>query len=242
MVRHLPRRKSMHLHFGFTMIELIFAIVLISVVTLTIPTMIQVNNKALEGNAAQEAIFLVSAVLSETTTDIWDDNSDDVTGTNFNLSKILDTDGTVATVGINEAGNAIYARTDVNSTMRVGGLEQDLHRRFADRDPLDVNASHPAQRTKLIVSQPLTNSATAIGGYKSQYTIVATREYVSDTPANPFEFTVPNIAVGAASTPTNIKMTQVEINATVDGTNVVIARLRAYTCNIGEIDFAKRRF
>jgi len=247
MVSHLTFKTRTSIRSAFTMIELIFAIVLISVVTLTIPTMIQVNNKALEGNAAQEAIFLVSAVLSETTTLIWDDNSDDVSGTNFNLSKILDTDGTVATVGINEAGDAAYTRPDINTTIRDGGLEQDLHRRFADVNPLNVPISHPAQRTKLIISQPLTNSVAAIGGYKNQYTIVATREYASDTPhvgnaADPFEFTVPNIAIGAGSAPTNVKMTQVEINATIDGANVVIARLRAYTCNIGEIDFAKRRF
>ena len=218
--------------FAFTMIELIFAIVLISVVVLTIPTMIAVNNKALEGNAAQEAIFLVSSVLSETTTLIWDDNSDDVSGINFALSKILDT---------NTTGSAVYHRPDLNTSVRTGGLEQDLHRRFFDLD------THPAQTTKIIVSQPLNNSVAAIGGYKNQYTIVATREYASDTPhagtvADPFEFTVPNIGVGAASTVTNVKMTQVEINATIDGTNAVIARLRAYTCNIGESDYAKRRF
>ena len=228
----LTGRVRFYTRSAFTMIELIFAIVLIAVVMLTIPTMIQVNNKALEGNAAQEAIFLVSAVLSETTTLIWDDNSDDVNGTNFIISKILDT---------NSTGNAFYDRPDLNTTIRNGGLDQDLHRRFFDAE------THPEQTAKIIVSQPLTNSAAAIGGYKNQYTIVATREYASDVPhagtsADPFEFTVPNLALGAASSPTNVKMTEVEINATIDGNNLTIARLRAYTCNIGETDYAKRRF
>jgi type II secretory pathway pseudopilin PulG len=232
MVIHFSSGSKAGVRSAFTMIELIFAIVLIAVVMLTIPTMIQVNNKALEGNAAQEAIFLVSAVLSETTTLVWDGNSDDVNGTNVILSKILDT---------NNTGNAAYKRPDLNTSIRNGGLDQDLHRRFFDAE------IHPAQTTKIIVSQPLTNSAAAIGGYKNQYTIVATREYASDTPhagtsADPFEFTVPNLAVGAASSPTNVKMTQVEINATIDGNNLTISRLRAYTCNIGETDYAKRRF
>jgi len=215
------------------MIEMIFAIVVIGVVMLTIPTMIQVNNKALEGSAAQEAIFLVSAVLSETTTFLWDDNSRDESigaGTSdFILSKILDT---------NPTGDPAYNRVDANSTIRIGNLHEDRHRRLFD----DVTI--PAQTTKEVISQPLTNSASAAVGYKNQYTVVATREYVSDTPGNPFVFSVPDVpvAVNTPMTPTNIKMTQVEINATIEGANLVIARLRAYTCNIGEVDYAKRRF
>ena len=232
MVRRVPHLIRDSTRYAFTMIELIFAIVLISVVVLTIPTMIAVNNKALEGNAAQEAIFLVSAVLSESTTLIWDNNSLGGSATDVVLSKILDT---------NTTGAAIYDRPDLNTTIRVGGLDQDLHRRFNDAE------IHPAQTTKIIISQPLTNSVAAIGGYKNQYTIVATREYAADAPhagsaADPFVFTVPNGVIGAASIVTNVKMTQVEINATIDGTNAVIARLRAYTCNIGETDYAKRRF
>lgn len=212
---------------AFTMIEMIFAIVIIGVVMLTIPTMIQVNNKALEGSAAQEAIFLVSAVLSETTTLIWDDNSLGNTATNVVLSKILDTNG-----------DAAYNRVDANSSIRIGNLHEDLHRRFFD----DIEV--PDQTTKIQLSQPLTDSASSAVGYKNQYTVVATREYVSDTPGNPFVFSVPDVpvAVNTPMTPTNIKMTQVEINATIEGTNLVIARLRAYTCNIGEVDYAKRRF
>jgi len=211
---------------AFTMIELIFAIVVIGVVMLTIPTMIQVNNKALEGSAAQEAIFLVSAVLSETTTFLWDDNSDDNStsgsATDIVLSKILDTNG-----------NAAYNRVDANSSVRVGNLHEDRHRRLFD----DVKV--PAQTTKIQLTQSLTNTASDAVGYKSQYSVVASREYVDDTPNSPFVFAVPAAPI---ATTTNIKMTQVEINSTIDGTNLVIARLRAYTCNIGEVDYAKRRF
>ena len=211
---------------AFTMIELIFAIVLIAVVMLTIPTMIQVNNKALEGNAAQEAIFLVSSVLSEATTQLWDANSIDANLNTVRLSKMLDVNGT---------GNAAYNRwPDINSTVRIGGLEQDLHRMFFSAEtrpvqaagaPLDLNVSFNAAAT----GQQL--------GLKTQYTITATRVYVNDTPASPFVF-----STAADTQQTNIKMTQVEINATVDGTPTVISRLRAYTCNIGETDYAKRRF
>ncbi len=228
--RYLVYRMNGMIRRAFTMIELIFAIVVIAVVMLTIPMMIQVNNKALEGNAAQEAIFLVSAVLSETTTWIWDDNSVVGNDAGYSLSKILD----VGAIG------STYGRTDVNSSIRQGGLNEDLHRAF-----FDYNTSDPTQHTPLLtdgstetLSHDISGSVADIGGYKSSFTIVAKRQYVSDTLASPFVFTA-NTAPGNQS---NIKMTQVEINATVDGVNAVIARLRAYTCNIGEIDYAKRRF
>ncbi len=211
---------------AFTMIELIFAIVLIAVVMLTIPTMIQVNNKALEGNAAQEAIFLVSSVLSEATTQLWDPNSVDANANTVRLSKMLD---------VNGSGNAAYDRwPDINSTIRIGGLEQDLHRMFFSAE------TRPAQAAGTAVLLPGSFDSTATGqqlGLKTQYAITATRVYVNDTPATTFVF-----STAADAQQTNIKMTQVEINATVDGTPTVISRLRAYTCNIGETDYAKRRF
>ena len=207
---------------AFTMIELIFAIVILAVVMLTIPMMIGVNNKALEGNAAQEAIFLVSAVLSETTTLLWDDNSLEGNATSVSMGKILD-------IG---APGTTYGREDVNSSIRQGGLNEDLHRSFFSASQAPALAAGDS----VILAHDISNSVADSAGYKSNFTIVAQRYYVSDT-GTPFAFTVP-MAAGQ----TNIKMTQVEINATVDGTNLVIARLRAYTCNIGEIDFAKRRF
>ncbi|WP_373033585.1 type II secretion system protein [Sulfurovum sp.] len=205
---------------AFTMIELIFAIVVIAVVMLTIPMMIQVNNKALEGNVAQEAIFLVSAVLSGTTTLLWDDASleGDVTG--VSLSKILDT-----------GGDAVYNR-EVNSTLRKGGLDEDLHRNFFS------NTTPPDQTETITLTDVLdTTSASEAAGYKNIYSVDVIRGYISDTPGT-FVFSDSTLGTGVTS---NVKMTQVEVNATIDGTNLTIARLRAYTCNIGEIDYAKRR-
>ncbi len=227
--RSLTNNARRFMRSAFTMIELIFAIVVIAVVMLTIPMMLQVNSKALEGNVAQEAIFLVSAVLSETTTLLWDDKSLEGTATAVSLSKILD----VGAVG------STYGRTDVNSSLRVGGLNEDLHRRF-----FDYNISNPTQYTPdlpdngvTILSHDISNSIADSAGYKSSFTITAKRQYVPDTYATPFAFTA-----GAPGVQSNMKMTQVEINATIDGAPITIARLRAYTCNIGEIDFAKRRF
>lgn len=230
--RYFTRHVNHFMRDAFTMIELIFAIVIIAVVTLTVPMMIQVNNKALEGNAAQEAIFLVSAVLSETTTLVWDNRSLVGGTTGYSLSKILDV----------PTGDNAYDRLDVNSTLRLGGLNEDLHRSFFDYNISNTSQTQPALLSGAVATlqHDITGSVAGIEGYKSSFVITASRQYVSDTvPAAsaPFVFTA-----GSPQNQSNIKMTTVEINATVDGANMTLARLRAYTCNIGEIDFAKRRF
>lgn len=206
---------------AFTMIELIFAIVVLAVVMLTIPMMIQVNNKALEGNVAQEAIFLVSAVLSGTTTLLWDEASIEGSVTGLSLSKILDT-----------GGDAVYNRVDVNTTLRSGGLDEDLHRNFFS----DIITPNQTQTITLTDVLNTTDTSGTVG-YKIIYSVDAKRGYIDDSPGT-FVFSDTTLAAGTTS---NVKMTQVEINATIDGTPRTISRLRAYTCNIGEIDFAKRR-
>ena len=210
---------------AFTMIELIFAIVIISVVVLTIPMMIQVNNKALEGNSAQEAIFLVSSVLSGITTRLWDENSTQSVGGTFTLSKMLDVAG----------GDPVYNRVDVNSTIRIGGIQEDMHRQFFST-PAGPSAT---DNTTINFDEVALGQAF---GLKNAYDLTISRIYVSDTPdtlgLNTFEFsTTP--ALGAS---TNIKMLDLSVKAMIDGNLTEITRLRAYTCNIGEIDFAKRSF
>ena len=209
---------------AFTMIELIFAIVIISVVVLTIPMMIQVNNKALEGNSAQEAIFLVSSVLSGATTRLWDENSSQSVGGFFTLSKMLDVAG----------GNALYNRVDTNSTIRIGGIQESMHRQFFST-PVGPTAT---DNTTISFDE---NALGEAFGLKNSYDLTIKRIYVSDTPdtmgANTFVF-----STTAATGQTNIKMLDLSVTAIIDGNVTEITRLRAYTCNIGEIDIAKRRF
>ena len=200
---------------AFTMIELILAIVVISVVMLTIPMMIQVNNKALEGNVAQEAIFLVSTVLTETTALIWDDSSIDGNATTITASGILNT-----------AGDGVYARV-AGTFLRQGGMQKNNTRKF-----LDTNTTPSQTAVESLAGIISATSTSNLVGYKNIYSIGATRGYIADAPGG-FNFTTAMLAAGTTS---NIKMTTVEINATIDGVVTTISRLRAYTCNIGEAD------
>jgi len=211
---------SLKSRLAFTMIELIFAIVVIGVTVLTVPLMIQTNNKALEGNAAQEAVFLTSSVLSVTTTLVWDNRSIvSVTGDSYVLAKILDISG----------GTSAYQRPDINSTQRVGGIDEDLHRQFYDYNGSLIT---PAQDDVVTLSATLDGSVADISGFKQAYSIVAKRWYVPDNGDL-------STTQATATTKSNLKLTEVAIYSEEGD---VIAKLRAYTANIGEVDFARRKF
>jgi len=227
IISKLNARSKKIVRNAFTMIELIFAIVVIGVTVLTVPLMIETNNKATEGNLAQEAIFLVSSVLSTTTTFVWDDNSIVDTGSvdDFVLSKVLD---------VNPIGSE-YGRTAADSNTRRGGLREDKHRQFFDYNISNPVQSAPAQAGDINLNVPLDNSVADISGFKQAYSIAAKRVYVSDATAEPFVFTT----ASQGATLSNLKMIEVAILGE-DG--AIISTLRAYTANIGEVDYAKRRF
>jgi len=97
---------------AFTMIELIFAIVVIAIAVVSLPMMMQVNSKGMENNLAQEAIFGASVELMQTSSGYWDANS------------------------MNDINTSDYARVinidnDCNSTtkLRPGHINQPFHRR-----------------------------------------------------------------------------------------------------------------
>ena len=130
MVRSIRAVNSV-MRSAFTMIELIFAIVVIGVTLLTVPLMIQTNNKSLERSLSQEAIFLAAALLSSESTKAWDANSIVSTGSTdeYVLAKILDVGAlgtTYSRTNIGTAGAPIY------SNVRQGGLREDKHRSFFD--------------------------------------------------------------------------------------------------------------
>jgi len=106
---------------GFTLIELIFAIVVISIVVVSLPMMMQTTTKTIDNNLVQEAIFGASAQLNGAITAHWDENSmqDDKDG----LARVIDVNDTSCT-----------------NHRRKGHIAQPLHRRCLDdssTDPLD---------------------------------------------------------------------------------------------------------
>jgi len=223
---------------AFTMIELIFAIVVIGVTLLTVPLMIETNNKALERNMAQEAIFLAAALISVESTDAWDTNSIVATGNpdDYVLAKILDTSAVNTTYGRVALG---VAPAQINTNVRRGGILADKHRQFFDFNTTagapNGGFSPPAQGGIVNYVLPIDNAVAAATDYKEAYNNTARRLYVADGSNGTDVFST------AATGVSNLKMIEVTVPlaTSAEGMQVV---LRAYTANIGEADYAKRSF
>jgi competence protein ComGC len=107
---------------AFTLVELIFAIVIIAMTVLSLPIMTQVTQKGIESSVVQEAIFAASAELMSATTYYWDANS--LTDVNSShLTRVID------------------VANDCNATtnLRPGHISQPLHRRCLDNNGVGVD-------------------------------------------------------------------------------------------------------
>ena len=73
----MVRKYSLFKKSAFTLIELIFAIVIIAISVMSLPMMTQATSKGIEANIVQEVIFATGAILNESTTYYWDTQSMD---------------------------------------------------------------------------------------------------------------------------------------------------------------------
>ena len=145
--------------YAFTMIELIFAIVIIAISVMSLPMMTQVTGKGIENSLLQEAIFAGSAELMGATTAYWDERSlEDVNVSS--LSRVIDTLG------------------DCNATtrLRAGHIAQPYHRRCVDSlSAIGLSATADANITSLddmikANQDVFLNMNPDASGYKDTYT------------------------------------------------------------------------
>ena len=111
---NLPKRHA------FTLIELIFAIVLISIAVISLPTMTQTSSKGIEISFAQEAIFAASQELNLALSFRWDESASD---------------------DVNSAANVLNLANDCDAStlIRPGHIAQPKHRRCVDNLTLGAN-------------------------------------------------------------------------------------------------------
>ena len=103
--------------FAFTMLELIFAIVIISITILSLPMMSQINEKGMEENIVQEAIFAASTELMGASAGYWDTQS--MEDSNYShISRVIDIDG--------DCNNITSSK---RYRLKTGHIEQPFHRR-----------------------------------------------------------------------------------------------------------------
>ena len=151
---------------AFTLIELIFAIVIIAIAIVSLPIMTGVTQKGVEQNILQEAIFATSTQLMGITAAYWDERSMEDTNVS-DLSRVIDIGG------------------DCNATTRLrpGHIAQPYHRRCLESNSsngLDATSNDNVYSLDDAVSN--INGATSIfdnpdaaaSGYKDVYTSNAT--------------------------------------------------------------------
>jgi len=202
---------------AFTLIELIFAIVIIAISVISLPMMSQVVSRGIDANLVQEAIFATATKLNEAVTYNWDENSIDPTQPD-SLAQTISTG----------AG-------DCNTTdgQRQGYIPQEKHRKCLS--DLTIRPSTTANLGSdggdlddlddLIESNVnLFSDVAKADAYKKVYTSSIAVSYANFG------------TITAASQ--NIK----QITATISDSQGPVTSLNAYSANIGEVDYFRRTF
>lgn len=219
---------------AFTLIELVFAIVVMSVVMLSFPIIMQVDSAAREQSFAQEAVLAASAKMAQLFTFQWDERSlswDDLAENVQSAARVLD--GTGNTVAFQRvagtelrpsAGHRHFFPTEQNAT-GIKPVDDNTSVTALDDQTLDFNTSSGFDAGFLADSF----------GYKRNYQMQVRIARVNDGSAINYNQTVINGFVftqGDINAQSNLRCMEVSIR---DGdTNTTIARLYGYAANIGE--------
>lgn len=142
---------------AFTMIELIFAIVIIAIAVLSLPMITRVTSEAIDDNLVQEAIFAGASELMSASAGYWDENSMQDINTSY-LSRVID----------------ISDNCNNTTNLKPGHIAQPLHRRCLDdltevafdTDGGSVIDLNDAEKTNAALYINYANSAS---GYKENY-------------------------------------------------------------------------
>lgn len=203
---------------AFTLIELIFAIVVIAITVVSLPMMNQAISKGVDTNLLQEAIFAAATELNEVTTTQWDEASIDKNVSLF-ISQVINLDGSC------ENNNSLQ-----RYRLRPGHILQPLHRKCLNdltQAELDSNVDADVDAVEDKVhgaTNIFLNLTPGQEGYKHNYTSTLTVGY---TP----------IFDGAPRA--NMKRITIQVR---DTSGNLLTSLFTYVTNIGGIDYYKRTY
>ncbi|MCD6258468.1 MAG: type II secretion system protein [Helicobacteraceae bacterium] len=147
--------------FGFTMIELIFAIVIIGITVVSLPMMTQATSRGIDNNFVQEAIFAASTEVMQAMSYRWDLNSAE-NNTPGELSRVIDINGDCSAI-----------------SKRPGHIVRSCYSDLSDVDAnISANTSDPLIENLNNAVKTDSNVFTGIDGsgygYKKAYTQTTT--------------------------------------------------------------------
>jgi prepilin-type N-terminal cleavage/methylation domain-containing protein len=208
---------------AFSLIELIFAIVIISIAVTSVPIMTYAIGKGVENNLVQETIFGASAQLNQILSYRWDENS---------IDESVDANATGLAKVINRAG----VGSCLDNRLKPGHIAQPLHRRCLDNNTTRVSAVFGLDGIETVVddiddfngtSGNLFTGSASGSAYKDAYTYSVS---VSSSTMN-----------GNLSPAESNDLKEVTITV-FDNNGNTISSLNSYTFNIGEVDYYKRMY
>jgi len=214
-----------------SMIELVFAIVIMGIALMALPLMLEQTTKNNEFSLQQEILLAARTKLGDTLTYRWDENS-----LNNDRIVVLRTDGDSE------------LNPEANTTRRIGHIHGNKRRKFA----FDNNATQTANFTldtpfddiddfNTNDSNLTDSSETTNLDYRFiDFIMTTTVTYLEDNATysnqiiNNFTFNKDN----NVSHSSNIKM----LTLNVTSNNGVPFTLRTFSCNIGESEFLRRNY
>ena len=243
-------------HSAFTLIELIYAIVIMGIAFITLPIILLNNNRTLEQNLEQEAIFITATKMGQILTFSWDEDSRDP-GVVLAAAEVLDV----------TTGDSDFDRANPAEDFRTGHFQESLHRRMTPHSSPRAVTAYGALGSEggdlddiddfdgTVDSSSITSGSQA--GYKSGYALKTCVDYVDDGVNSAidyrnntnitFTFNTSTKCFNGSDAPinvaTNLKMVQIAVdkNTTAfDESNIIV--LRSYAANIGEADIYKRTY
>ncbi|WP_324172255.1 type II secretion system protein [Sulfurimonas sp.] len=206
--------------YAFTLIELIFAIVIISISVMSLPMISQITFKTISNSQVQEAIFASVAGLNEATTYRWDEFS-------MNDAQTATFDPQFArVVNVVVGGNNDCSAATPNK--RKGHINRKCLNDLSTRpyigtvfnDSLNV-AAHPQEHIFIL------DANSSAEGYKKLYDSILVVE--SNATFNKYD-------------PNNPNLKEITITILDKNTTNIVTVLRTYSANIGEVSYARRSY
>lgn len=225
---------------GFSLIEVVFSIVIIAISLMSVPMLLKESAKSNEFSMMQEAILATSTKMGNILSYSWDKNSYDSSNKILRTLDVLN--GNVAldrVIGVND------------SNLRIGHIYADKRRRFFDYDS-GAGIKKPDIGTTPLNKQSIndfhgeTTTISGSGGfdYKDKNMKMTSNVYYVNDSANYNQTNfVANITpsttnpITSNAQSTNIKMVEVNTTMPTLGQSII---LRSYLANIGQAKLLTR--
>lgn len=220
---------------GFTLIELVVAIVVMAIALMSVPLLLSQTSKSDAFSINQEAILAGATKIGNILTYPWDDK---LVG-QLAVKYILDVSN-----GDNELD-----RSAADPNRRIGNFKANYRRKFNTNE---TNASLTLGRATDTnttayndiddfngVTESITNGG--VGDYLKDFNLTTTVNYIDDNATYSSSPTLNiNLNTAATAASTNIKLVEVQVTDTTS--NEQITTLRAFSANIGSYELIFRTF